>query len=95
MINVNKTFAKILLQKMLFVLQNKIILLKYLSECNNNQGSWIDQEIFRLEDILDKTEFHLERSTLSAIQRKRYTKRRDRTRKFLAKAEVFLSLNSF
>jgi len=36
---------------------------------------------------LEKTEFHLERSTLSAIQRKRYTKRRDRTRKFLAKAE--------
>ena len=67
--------------------------MKYFSECNNNEGSWIDQEIIRLEDILEKTEFHLERSTLSAIQRKRYTKRRDRTRKFLAKAEVNFNTN--
>ena len=57
-------------------------------ECNNHQGSWIDQEINRLNDILDKVEFHLERSTLSPIQRKRYLKRRDNTRLFMERAEV-------
>jgi hypothetical protein len=56
-------------------------------ECNTNDGTWIEQEIIRLEDILDKTEFHLQRSSLTAVQRKRYLKRRDNTRKFLMKAQ--------
>merc|ERR1719510_1053748 len=38
-------------------------------------------------DILDKTEFHLQRSSLTAVQRKRYIKRRTNTRKFLEKAQ--------
>ena len=57
-------------------------------ECNTNEGTWIEQEIIRLEDILDKTEFHLQRSSLTAVQRKRYIKRRENTRKFLERAQV-------
>ena len=67
---------------------NTDLFLNIFLECNTNEGTWIEQEIIRLEDILDKTEFHLQRSSLTAVQRKRYIKRRTNTRKFLEKAQV-------
>jgi len=56
-------------------------------ECKTNEGDWIEQEITRLDDILDKTEFHLQRSQLTPIQRKRYLRRRDNTRTFLTRSQ--------
>ena len=68
--------------------RQKTINFHYVLECNNRQGSWIDQELARLNKILDKVEFHLERSTLSQIQRKRYLKRKDNLILFIERAEV-------
>ena len=68
--------------------QHKNHIFSIFLECNNRKGSWIDQEIIRLEKDLDKVEFHLERSSLSKVQRKRYTKKRNNLRLFLERAEV-------
>ena len=66
----------------------KLYVVTFIIDCNNRKGTWIDQEVNRLENDLDKIEFHLQRSSLSQIQRKRYSKRRDNLRSFLQKAEV-------
>ena len=66
----------------------KLYVVTFIIDCNNRKGTWIDQEVNRLENDLDKVEFHLQRSSLSQIQRKRYSKRRDNLRSFLQKAEV-------
>ena len=74
--------------------QYKKEFISYFLECNNRKGSWIDQEIIRLEKDLDKVEFHLERSSLSKIQRKSYTKKRNSLRLFLERAEVTFQRNN-